>query len=311
MLQGQLAKGLCLSTHTHTHTHARTHAHAHNSPSFLLTYPTDDFEVAGYLEECTLATLKQLYNQRFNGDIDIHTDHEITISSMVLIMSKSSGVTLYGAVSVHSHSAAEALIHIKPGTIEFEGNLSSTISFGPVTVEQPRLAMAIHTSASAGGSGFLVRFAGKVSISDTHKAEVLVYLERKTQDNTKQLDYTIYGLYEGDLCLHDLLSVLGDTDLLRDVKMRRIAVCASSVDSPVTQIAGKPSSYAIGKGLALYGEVSLPVVSTLLGVEENKSFVVCALYRPPEQLGGGSKVDIGIRIPDQNLVSTRLSCPAT
>ncbi|KAM7219209.1 hypothetical protein V8F06_005378 [Rhypophila decipiens] len=260
-------------------------------------FAKDNFEVAGYLEECNLTTLKQLYNQTFDAGIDVTTEHNVVISSMVLIVSKSSGVTLYGAVSVDGHEAAEAFVHIGAGAIEFEGSLTGSLSVGPVAIEQPSLAMAIYTSRHCHGGGFMVKFAGKVSISDKHKAEVFVYLERS---KGKPLDYTVYGAYEGELCLHDLLSVLGETDLLRDVKMRRVAVCVSSADRPAAQIAGKPTSYSIGKGLAVYAEVSLPVVSKVLSVDESRSFVVCASYRPPSAQGEGFKVDISICIPDQN-----------
>lgn len=256
--------------------------------------------MAGYLAECSLTTLKQLYNQIFNADIDVNTEHEIVISSMVLIVSKSSGVTLYGSVSVDKHEAAKAFIHIGAGAIEFEGSLTGNLSVGHVTIEEPSLAIAVHTSGHAAGSGFKVKFAGRVSISDRHKAEVFIYLEK---NKSKPLDYTVYGACEGEMCLHDLLSVLGETDLLRDVKMRRIAVCVSSLDSPATQISGRPTSYVIGRGLAVYAEVSVPVVGKVLGVDGNKSFVVCASYRPPDSGGGGSKVDISIRIPDQNVVN--------
>lgn len=126
--------------------------------------------MAGYLAECSLTTLKQLYNQIFNADIDVNTEHENVISSMVLIVSKSSGVTLYGSLSVDKHEAAKAFIHIGAGAIKFEGSLTGNLSVGHFTIEEPSLAIAIHTSGLAAGSGFKFKFAGRVSISDKHKA---------------------------------------------------------------------------------------------------------------------------------------------
>jgi len=256
----------------------------------------DNFEVADYLDNCSLTTLKQLYNQTFGTDI------EIVLDSLVLIVSKKNGISLYGAVSVNKHSAAEASISIGGGCIEFEGSLTKGFSVGSVTIEQPELAVSIYTSSSD-GRGFEIQFSGKISITDKHRFNVLVHLSKMSG---KDLEYTVYGAYDGAFYLHDLNSCFKNTDLLRDVAMRKLAVCVSNMENPAALIKTKPPGYDITRGLTLYSEVELPVISDVLGVAKGTPLVVCASYRPPTEGGDGSKFQISIRIPSGDIVSELL-----
>jgi hypothetical protein len=268
-------------------------------PLILHFLRPDDFEVAGYLTDCDLDTLKQLYKQSFKTDIDVTTKHEIVLEELVLILSKSTGVTLYGKVSVNGHVAVEASIHLGDGAIAFEGAITGDITIGDVKIEDPALAISIYTSSASSGSGFEVCFSGGVSVTDKHHFDVLVYLTKRSGSD---LEYTVYGAYNGAFYLHDLVDALKNTDLLRDVNMRKLAVCFSNMDSPAALIKTKPNEYIIGRGLTVYAEIDLPAVSNLLNVDKSTKFIVSAMYRPPTGLAGdGSKFQISIRIPNEEV----------
>lgn len=261
----------------------------------------EDFEVAGYLDGCSLTTLKQLYNQIFGAEVDVKTDHDIVLSSLVLVVSKSTTahVTLFGTVSVDGHSAAETLIEIGGGLISFKGRLDRGFSVGTVDIIEPALVITIHTSKSGEVSrGFEVQFSGSVAVAEKHRFDVAVYLSKA--DGGK-VEYAVYGGYKGELCLHDLMSVLDETDLLRDVKMHQIAACVSNMENPGAVVKFRPPGYEIGKGLTVYAEVDLPMLKDVLGLGDNTTFVVCAAIGPPSEKGN---VKISIRVPDVNAVSS-------
>ncbi|KPM37506.1 hypothetical protein AK830_g9050 [Neonectria ditissima] len=256
----------------------------------------NDFEVSGYLTDCSLTTLKQLYNQTFGGDVDVTTEHDIVLSSLVLIVSKSttSQLSLYGAVSVDGHRAAQALIEIGAGCIGFEGYLEAGFSVGNVDVLEPALAVSVHTSKSTETSrGFEVQFSGRVIVADKHSFDVAVYLSK----TSGKVEYTVYGAYDGEFYLHDLMGILKESDLLRDIRMRKLAVCVSNMRNPGLLVKSRPPGYDITTGLTVYAEVDLPVLEDVLGLKRSTSFLVCAAYRPPSE---GSSVKIGIRVPDVN-----------
>ena len=260
----------------------------------------DDFEVAGYLTDCSLTTLKQLYNQIFKTDIDVTTDHSIVLDSLVLIVSKNSGISLYGKVSVDGHVAAEAGISIGGGSIDFAGYLTGDLPIGSIKIEEPALAVSIYTSSGGDGRGFEVQFSGTVAVTDKHRIDVLVYVKKRSDSS---LEYTVYGSYEGQFYLHDLIDSLKSTELLRDVEMRNLAICVSNLDDPAAVIKTKPPGYHIGRGLTVYAEINLPAINSILGVSGNIPFVVKALYRPANDLGDGAKFAISIQIPKDDIVS--------
>ena len=269
----------------------------------LLTYfcvCADNFEVAGCLTDCSLETLKQLYKQTYKTDIDMATEHEIVLDSLVLILSKETGISLYGSVSIDGHVAAEAGIFIGGGSIDFEGFLTSDLSVGSVTIGQPALALSIYTSSSSDGSGFEVKFSGTVSVTDKHRIDVLVYVKKTSN---RDLEYTLYGSYDGTFYLHDLVDVLKTTDLLRNISMRKLVVCASNMENPAVNIKTKPPGYEIGRGLTVYAEIDLPAISSVLNVDKSLPFMVCASYRPANDVGDGSKFQISIQIPKDDIVS--------
>lgn len=227
------------------------------------------------------------------------TEHNIVLDELVLIVSKSTGVSLYGKVSVDEHVAGEAGIHLGRGSIDFEGLITGNVSVGDIKIEEPALAFSIYTSNTSAGRGFYVKFSGVVSVTDKHRFDVLVYLNKR---DGSDLEYTLYGSYDGAFYLHDLMDSLKNTDLLRDIGMRKLAICASNMDNPGAMIKTKPPGYTVGRGLTVYAEIDLPAVSNLLNVDKGNQFIVCAMYRPPTA-GDGSKFKISIRIPNDKIVS--------
>jgi hypothetical protein len=222
------------------------------------------------------------------------------LSDLVLIVSKTTGVSLYGRVTVDGHVAAEASIFIGGGSIRFEGAITGELSVGGVKVEDPALAISIYTNKNSGGSGFEVQFSGTVTVNDRHRFDVLVYLNKRSG---KDIEYTLYGSYDGEFYLHNLMDSLKDSDLLRDVGMRRLAICASNIDDPGAMIKTKPPGYDIGRGLTIYAEVLLPAISGILNVNKGTPFLVAASYRPASGLGGGSKFHISMQVPQDDIVS--------
>jgi hypothetical protein len=224
----------------------------------------------------------------------------------VLIVSKSTTtqLSLYGAVSVDGHEAAEAVIEIGGGCIAFEGNITKGFSVGNVDIHEPALAMNIYASKSTEtGRGFEVQFSGKITVTEKHHFDVAVYLSKPSG---KAVEYAVYGAYDGEFYLHNLMSILKETDLLRSVRMRKLAVCVSNMENPGALVKSRPPGYDITTGLTLYAEVDLPVLKDVLGLKQTASFIVCASYRPPTEGGDGSGVKISIRVPDANVVSISL-----
>lgn len=222
------------------------------------------------------------------------------MESLIIIVSKLTGLSLYGRVSVDGHVAPEAGIFIGGGSIDFEGSLEHDLSFNNVTIQQPSLAVSIQTMSNSTRGGFTVQFSGIITVNETHHFDVLVYLSKT---NTTAPGYTVYGSYDGEFYLHDLSDSLKSSDLLRDISIRKLAICVSNVDSAEAMIKTKPLGYDIGRGLTIYGEVCLPAVSNVLNVDKGTSFVVCASYQPSASVGDVSKFKIGIRIVRDKIVS--------
>lgn len=262
--------------------------------------------LAGCLTNCSLTTLQDLFNQTFGSQIDVTTDHDIVLDSLVLLISKSASTELFlhGTVSVDGHEAADAAITIGSGKISFEGSLTQGFSVGKVQILEPALAINIYTNkTSENGSGFDVEFTGGIIVAEEHHFDVGIYLSKTSEQS---VEYAVYGRYDGDFYMHNLVPLLKETDFLCDVRMRELAVCVTNMDDPSRVIKATPPGYNIKRGLTIYAEVQVPVLEKVLGMGEGTQLVLCASYRPPTSGGDGSSFKMSIQIPNKNVVSILL-----
>lgn len=185
--------------------------------------------------------LQHLYEDIFHTTINTATEHTITFSTLSFLVSKSSGITLSGAVTVNGHTSAEATITLSTAGIRITGAIEAVvIPGGLVTVESAKLDLAI------GRDSFLVKLAGSVTVQDLH-FDVSVYFT-KTSGNA--LEYTVYGAYKGDLYLRNIVSGLKDSFL--DVSLQKVAVVISNMDTPLVEITENVFAYEVKKGTVVH-----------------------------------------------------------
>lgn len=225
--------------------------------------------IAGHLGDCSLATLSELYEDIFDSTLDLSTEHDIVIDDLDIAISRDHGeasIELYGAVSVNGHRAAEATIALSAGNIEISGGIAN-FSVSGVDVEDAGLDIRIDSS------GFLVKFSGRVRVTDKHVFDVSVYLHKH---KGRELEYTVYGAYDGEFYLHSLCSALKPT-FLGDVALKKVAVCVSNMDHPQVTVKENLLAFKIERGLQVYAEAeAIEAVSSVLKLSEPKPFIVCA-----------------------------------
>lgn len=185
--------------------------------------------------------LQHLYEDIFHTTISTATEHSITFSTLSFLVSKSSGITLSGAVTVNGHTAAQATIALSTAGIHITGSVEAVvIPGGLVTVESAELDLAI------GRDNFLVKLAGSVTVHELH-FDVSVYL---TKTSGSALEYTIYGAYKGDLYLRNIVHGLKDSFL--DVSLQKVAVVVSNMDTPLVEIKENVFAYEVKKGTVVH-----------------------------------------------------------
>lgn len=181
--------------------------------------------------------LQHLYEDIFHTTISTATEHTITFSTLTFLVSKSSGITLSGAVTVNGHTSAEATIALGAAGIHITGSVEAfVIPGGLVTVESAKLDLAI------GRDNFLVKLAGSVTVHELNFV-VSVYL---TKTSGSKLEYTIYGAYKGDLYLRNIIHGLKETFL--DVSLQKVAIVVSNTDTPLVEMKENVFAYEVKKG---------------------------------------------------------------
>jgi hypothetical protein len=246
---------------------------------------------------------------------------------MLLVVSRTRAGTrlvLRGAVSVDGHAAAEAAIVLGGGLVSFSGSISKPFGVGDARIERPALDVRIYTTSSSSssqaqavgdgqgngkgdgkavgkaGRGIEVQFSGVVTLADKHRFDVAVYLSKRAGT---PVEYTVYGAYKGALHIHDLTSALGETELLRGVCLKHIAVCVSTMQNPGAFVKDRPPGYEIGRGLTLYAKVQVPAVRDVLGLVDETTLLLCAAYKPATADGGSSELRLSLRVPGDDVVS--------
>ena len=170
-----------------------------------------------------------------------------------------------------------------------------------------------------------VQLAATVVVEQKHKFDVSLYLNKNSGE---QLEYTVYGAYQGDFQLRNLLGALEGTFL--DVSLQEVAICASNMEKPEAQISQKLLAYDIKKGMFIevnrrisycsswaylfqhktgiqvYAKVaSIKAISDLLRLSEPPPLTVCAFYQPGGT-GGDSRFGINMILPTENVVSSSI-----
>jgi hypothetical protein len=272
----------------------------------LLIEHTDNLELSGFLYDCSLDTIKDLYKEIFKSTLDISTEHEIVFTELSFVLSSQEGITLCGAVSVDGHEAAEAPISISSSGIQITGSISE-FSILDVKVEKPSLDLSISKT-----TGFSIQLSGRVSV-EKHKFDVSVYLHKQSGHD---LEYTVFGCYQGEFYLHYLCDAIKDSPL-KDVYLKSVAVCFSNMDKPKLAIKENVMGYKIKRGMyedtlhALLTEVGFQLcamtgpiesVKNILRLEEAKPFVLRAYYETQKSGTSGSKLGIEIQIPKTDFV---------
>lgn len=191
--------------------------------------------------------LQHLYEDIFHTTIITTTEHTITFSALSFLVSKTTGITLSGAVTVNGHTEAEATITLSTAGIHITGAVGAvTIPGGMVTVESALLDVTI------GRESFTVKMAGRVTVHELH-FEVTVYLNKTGGSN---LEYTLYGSYVGDMYLRNIVHGLKGTFL--DVSLQRVAVIVSNMDTPVAEMNENVFAYPVKKGMFLAQSTGAP-----------------------------------------------------
>jgi hypothetical protein len=188
------------------------------------------------LGNCTLETLQQLYEEIFKTRVETKTSHEITFSMLSIVVSTQNGVTLQGAVTVDGHTSATAVIALTTSGIHISGSIESFDVTDQVRLEFAALDLAITSSS------FDVQLSGQISVSHKHSVSVSVYLDKSRE----RLEYAVYGSYQGDLHLRDLIEDVEGSFL--DIGLQKIAVCASNMEEPKIHVKENILAYPIKQG---------------------------------------------------------------
>ena len=268
------------------------------------------------MQNCTLETLRQIYEDIFNTNVATNTNHEILFSALEFMVSTRDGLILRGAVTVDGHTSANASIALSSGGIHITGDVEDlSIEYLP-NIEHASLNININKEAVC------VQLAATVVVEQKHKFDVSLYLNKNSGG---QLEYTVYGAYQGDFQLRNLLGALEGTFL--DVSLQEVAICASNMEKPEAQISQKLLAYDIKKG-TLYEEncrrgycssrahpfqyktgnqvyakaASIKAISDLLRLSEPTPLTVCAFYQPGGT-GGNGRFGINMILPTENVVS--------
>ena len=228
-------------------------------------------------------------------------------------MSTRDGLLLRGAVTVDGHTSANASIALSSKGIHITGDVQNLrIEYLP-DIERASLDININKEA------IFVQLAATVVVERKHKFGVNLYLNKNSGE---QLEYTVYGAYQGDFQLRNLLEALEGTFL--DVSLQEVAICASNMETPQAQISQKLLAYDIKRGMFIEGGycsswahifqheigiqvyakvASISAIGDLLRLSKPTPLTVCALYSPGEA-GGDSKFKINMILPTENAVSS-------
>jgi hypothetical protein len=218
-------------------------------------YPkTDGLELTGTLSVCSLQTLKALYKDLFKRDLYVAATHEIEFSTLEFVVSNKR-VSLHGAVWIDGHFAAEAAITLGTEGIHINGSVSS-FKFGDVEIKNPALSITIR-------DGFNFQLSGRVQVQ-SHTFDVSIYVAKSS---VKDLEYTVYGSYQGEFYLRNVVRALEGSFL--DVSLKEVAVCFSNMDSPTISVAENLLRYPIKKGA--YQEFEMTFVCFLTHLQVSRS----------------------------------------
>lgn len=182
--------------------------------------------------------LQHLYEDIFDTTITSTTEHTITFSTLSFLISKTSGITLTGAVTVNGHTSANATIALSTAGIHISGGVEAVvIPGGHVTVESASLDLTIEREK------FNVKLAGCVTVNDMN-FEVSLYLNKTSGD---KLEYTLYGKYMGNLYLRNIVNEVEGSFL--DVSLQKVALIISNMDTPAAQMTENVFAYPVEKGM--------------------------------------------------------------
>lgn len=199
-----------------------------------------NYELSGTLHNADLTMLQHLYEDIFHTTITCATEHTVTFSTLSFLISKTSGITLSGAVTVNGHTSAQATIALSTAGINITGSVGAlVIPGGHVTVESASLDLTISREK------FIVKLAGCVTV-DNMNFEVSLYLNKTSGDH---LEYTLFGKFKGDLYLRDIVHSVAGSFL--DISLQNVALIVSNMEKPVVEMTENVFAYPVVKGTVI------------------------------------------------------------
>lgn len=198
----------------------------------------DELRLACTLEKCTLKTLQDFYKKLFGTEVHIATDHEITFNQLSVEISTKTGLILKGSITIDNHSAETVSISLdKLNGITINGKLNGFTVADNVEILNPALNLTI------GPTKLNLAISGKLIVKN-HQFTVSVYLNKV---RGKNLQYTVYGAYSGELFVHDVMD--GARGTIIDVGLKDLAICVSNMDKPNVMVEDKVLSYTLQRGM--------------------------------------------------------------
>ncbi|KAE8168405.1 hypothetical protein BDV40DRAFT_294358 [Aspergillus tamarii] len=256
------------------------------------SYGKDSFDISGTLEDCSLVTLKEVYEKLFDESVNIDIPHDISFSTLFFRISRDTGVTIHGKVTINQeHTVASATISFQRGKIHISGGVSAFTITDDIFLESPAIALTIGKEACQ------LQFSGHIKIQETVFG-VSVYVERTP---SHRFEYTAYGSFEGKMYLADICPQVKGEFL--DLALDKVAVCVSNMESPQIGIKENLLAYPIKKGLQIYAQFTpIDAVKSILPLDERKPLTISASYQPGTgTVVSGSSFEVAILLPDFDL----------
>lgn len=203
------------------------------------------------MNDCNLETIQSLYNELFHKDIDLKSvndpknQHDIVLKDLMLVVSKSKGIALYGAVEVDKHSCASAAIVLSKEGLHIGGSIENIPIAGLTTVKKVMLDIEYKH-----GQKFSVKFAGSVTVG-SKDLDVAIYFQK--QDN--KIEYLAYVMYSGTLSLGELCKDIQGSPL--DVELSNVQICVTNIENPSFDAIPKTYNDSIKQGKRILLQLAL------------------------------------------------------
>lgn len=258
------------------------------SDRVILTNDLDNWAISASLGNLTFEDISDIYEDLFGSRL-APTSHTILFNSISFVVG-SNGLCLQGQVTVDDHSSASARIAIGPQGIEIAGAVEDVnVPGGIVKIQSASLDVAIGRS-SPGGRELKIAISGDVTVKGNHFAAGIYY--KKTPEG--ETEYTLYGVYEGDLHLRSLVPDLKDSFM--DIAVEKVALIASNQKDPVIEGVKDKFPYKIKKGVQICATIkSLKQIDDLTKGDRRELTLSAAWSK-------GDSFSFDIAIPTKDMV---------